>query len=229
MLRVKFDAEEVTKVLQEAGRQLPFATALALTKTAQDVQKDHQEALPYIYDNPTRFTINGLYVKPAKKTALFAYVGLKDYAMKGTAVAQYLKPTIEGGRREHKRFEKLLIARGVMRANEYTMPSTATKLNQYGNVSQGQIVKALANLQSLRDEYQNTKSGAVYFAGSPYKGAPRGIYLRKGRRLQPFMIFTAAQSYAPMYDFRGMSQLSLQRHLLKNAKASVSKVLAEAR
>lgn len=230
MFKIKSEMKTASAILQEAGRQLPFATALALTWTAQDVLKDHQAAILRNYDRPTRNTVNGLYVKPATKTNLSAYVGLKDYNVKGNPTSRYLRPTIEGAPREHKGFEKLLIAKGAMRRDEFAIPGSGEPLNSYGNISAGKIVKALANLGSLRDLYQNSTRGRVYFTGSPFKGAPRGLWVRERGRVRPFLIYSSGSpNYSQKYDFESVSQLSAKAHIENNAEKALEKVLKEAR
>ncbi len=86
-------------------------------------------------DRPTPTTLNSLFVKMATK-ARAAEVYFKDSWASGIPTDTYLQQAVSGGLRPHKRFEKSLIARGIMRSGQYTVPTTAF-MNQYGNASRG--------------------------------------------------------------------------------------------
>ncbi len=82
--------------------QVPFATALALTRTAEDAREEHRRLLPVVFDRPTRYTMNALRVTTSNKYTLKASVFFKDPPGRGR---HYLMPQVEGGSRPHKRFE----------------------------------------------------------------------------------------------------------------------------
>lgn len=58
--------------------QVPFATALALSRTASEVKAAHRQMLPTIFDRPTRFTLNALMASPATKARPVASVWFKQ-------------------------------------------------------------------------------------------------------------------------------------------------------
>ncbi len=62
--------------------QLPFATAKALTLTGQKVKAGITSAMQRSFSNPTPYTLNSVYLKPATKTNLVAEVELKNWASK---------------------------------------------------------------------------------------------------------------------------------------------------
>jgi hypothetical protein len=79
---VKFDVRDnfpqVKRLLDAQQRQMPFAVALALTRTAQDVKRAEQAEMRGVFDRPTPFTLNSLFTKPATKQSLEARVWVKD-------------------------------------------------------------------------------------------------------------------------------------------------------
>jgi hypothetical protein len=97
-----------------ATRQLPYATALALTELAKDVQAAEQKNMQAVLDRPTPFTLRSVGVRPARKTDHVATVFVKDIA------AAYLLPYQFGGLNK-------LNSRALLK------PVDAT-LNQYGNL-----------------------------------------------------------------------------------------------
>ena len=76
---VRGDTSQITRHLSSlAQRQVPFATALALTKTAKFVQQKIREEMPRVFDRPTRYTLNSTWVRAATKARLWAEVKIKD-------------------------------------------------------------------------------------------------------------------------------------------------------
>jgi hypothetical protein len=71
--------------------QIPFASALALTRTTQDVQREETATLPRVFDRPTPFTMNAIAIKAATKAILTATVYIRPIQ------AKYLALEIEGG------------------------------------------------------------------------------------------------------------------------------------
>ncbi|SER86124.1 hypothetical protein SAMN04244573_04468, partial [Azotobacter beijerinckii] len=53
--------------LRRIERQMPFATALALTRTAQLAKEAIEQDMRSVFDRPTRWTLNSLRLIPARK------------------------------------------------------------------------------------------------------------------------------------------------------------------
>lgn len=104
----------LTKVQQ---KQLPFATAQAITDTAFSARKALQVQVNRYIDRPTPFTQRGFLVRRAKKTDLEGAVFIRP------EVDKYLRWQIEGG----------VQTRPITKAKHLLVPVTA-KLNQYGNI-----------------------------------------------------------------------------------------------
>ncbi|AXK40860.1 hypothetical protein DWG20_09340 [Crenobacter cavernae] len=133
-------------------RQLPFAMARALTLTAQDVKRAEIAEMQRAFDRPTKYTLNSLYVKPATKRDLRAWVWLKYDAGKGTPADKYLAAEIQGGGRKTKRFERALQQAGVMPRGMFAVPGSAAQKDAYGNMSRGQIVQILSYLRAFGEQ-----------------------------------------------------------------------------
>ncbi|QBQ98179.1 hypothetical protein [Paraburkholderia pallida] len=132
--------------------QIPYATARALTKTAQLAQQAIRAEMEARFDRPTPYTLNSTYVKSATKTDLVARVWIKDDTSKGTPASKYIGPEVYGGERSMKRFERALQARGLLPPGMVAVPGKAATLDQYGNVSRGLIVEVLSYLQAFGEQ-----------------------------------------------------------------------------
>jgi hypothetical protein len=100
-------------------KQIPFATAKALTMTAKDAQEATKKAMIKKLDRPTPFTLRGVAIERATKQSQAARVFIKDIQ------DEYLRWQIEGGTRK-ARNKALLIPENI-------------KLNKYGNMPRKKV------------------------------------------------------------------------------------------
>lgn len=158
---VKSDIEAGVRNLNaRVLRQIPFATAKALTKTAQAVREAERGEMASVFDRPTPWTLNSLFVKPANKVTLSAEVAFKGPAAKGTPYDRALAHHIRGGTREWKRMELALKRLGVLPPTWAAVPGDAARLDAYGNMSRGQIVQILSYLQAFGEQGYKANMGA---------------------------------------------------------------------
>ncbi len=80
-IRVDFNGGAFASMLQETAEQMPFATALALTKTAQLAQADVRAQLSESFTLRNSWVSKGIRILPARKDDLAATVYTKDYFM----------------------------------------------------------------------------------------------------------------------------------------------------
>lgn len=98
MIKISIDTSAlVNKAIPELQRKVVRATAIALTKTAQQAQKGAISAMQQVFDRPTPYTLRGTRVKPAKYESLQASVEFKTDVSKGTQAEKYLGPEVFGG------------------------------------------------------------------------------------------------------------------------------------
>lgn len=133
--------DEVNKLTRKmdalAAKQIPFATALALTGVARQVQQAETLALPTALDKkPTPFTRNAFGVIAARKTNQTAIIFAKDKQ------AAYLAPSEFGGQQILGNKKALINPKNIA-------------LNQYHNIPQKKIAQLLAQ--------PNVFSGAITF------------------------------------------------------------------
>ena len=200
-------AEVIAAIRDVPARLVPYAASTALTRTAQiAAKKDLPDAMRAVFDRPTAYALNSLFVQPSTVQTLSARVMVKDTAGRGVVPEKFLFPEVAGGGRNEKGFEKALRYGGWLEAGERAMPSTSIKLNANGNVSGAQIRKILASL---------AQPSSPYFAGAIGKSQTRGIWMRgnfkrgsgkkKTRGVKPMFIFTTAlPQYTKRLDFEAI-------------------------
>ncbi|MEC5321112.1 hypothetical protein VSX61_19590 [Brenneria populi subsp. brevivirga] len=111
--------------LQRVRKQIPFATAQALTSVARQIQDAQKTAIKRTFDNPTPFTVNSVRSQGARKNNLTARVFVMNTA------AEYLEPFEFGG--QHKLNGKALLN------------PKSIKLNKYGNLPRNKLAQLKAN------------------------------------------------------------------------------------
>jgi len=144
-INLKTDIGSAISHLDDLGRrQVPFARSLAINRTAQKVREAEQREITRVFDRPTRYTLNSVYMRPGTKASPTAIVWLKDDLRGGAAPSNYLEPQIYGGKRRHKRFEGALRSRGLIPDKAFAVPGAGAVLDAYGNMSVGQIKQILS-------------------------------------------------------------------------------------
>jgi len=202
-VRIEWDSRELTTALDRlTQRQLPFAIAVALTRTGQVIKNAEISEMRRVFDRPTPFTLNSLMLRPATKQRQYAEVWFKDFAPKGTPAAKYLLPQVRGGSRSNKRFEGALRHGGVLGRDEYAIPARGAPKDSYGNVRRGLYQRILSDLGSSRDASQNSKGSGKFFVGTigrvrhqqkpeddvhlhTRSGIPEPVCILRGRRARP--------------------------------------------
>lgn len=237
-----------------SDRRMQAAIATALTRTAMQVREQVRAKMSSVFDRPTPYTLNSLFVRTATADKLQASVWVKDDSATtkgGTAATKYLLPQIDGGQRRAKRFERALQMAGALPQGWCVVPGPGAKLDSYGNVSNGQIIQILSQLRiTLTAGHTRNmplptkgnerkvinaqrKAGGRYFVIKPgTKGAKPGIYRREfiGNNITPIAMFVRAPSYAARFDFdaiaAGIANERLQPNLDSAIAESVGRLAA---
>ncbi|MEX3008993.1 hypothetical protein [Hoeflea sp. TYP-13] len=140
-------AEWTRYVDQKVRRQVPFATAKALTDTARrDCKPAAERLIRKRLDKPTPFTQRGVATRSASKRRLVATVFIKDIQ------AGYLRVQEKGGTTKPKGRAFLIPVR--------------QRRNKYGNMPRGAVKAALAK--------PNTFSGKVRGVGGIWQRMKSG-------------------------------------------------------
>lgn len=122
------DFKELSAQLKSIKKQVPFATAQALTSVARQIAAAEKTAFQRKLENPTPFTVNSVGSVGARRDNLTAKVYVRDIA------AGYLEPFEFGG--VHK-----LNGQALLNPKDI-------KLNKYGNLSRNKLsqLKAKSNV-----------------------------------------------------------------------------------
>ena len=188
-ISVQHNIDTVMANLTGQQRQVAYATAVALTRTAVAIKEALPAELERVFDRPTPFTKRGIYLRAARRDSLTAEVGFM------TRQASYLRLQVTGGTRQPT-------ARGIR------LPGNI-ELNAFGNIPRGLTdkLKAAAKDGTLgnavmrrlgvaaKDRRKGAAPISLFYgkpAGSRWDKAPVGIYRRvpgKPGKLIPVILF----------------------------------------
>jgi len=228
-IHIRVDTSDVMRALRRLAKEdAPIVTAYALTKTAQDIKAEEITVMKRVFDRPSRFTLNALYMSPAKKNNLVASVYFKE-GFGSIPAWRYLGPQVEGGGRQHKAHEKRLIRAGHMKPDEYAVPGRGARLDQYGNLSGSTIERILSQVQAAeqmagyqanatnsRRSKAKRKSGRYFVLRGNV--AP-GIYLReKLNTIVPVIMFVKAPRYKKRFPFYETAQSVFRQKFVGHAR-----------
>lgn len=237
----------VAERVRELGNRLPYVTATALTRSAKDGQQALKAEMPRVFDRPTRFAINGTFLKAATATTQEARVWVKDSPWNGTPADRFLLPQIYGGTRRQKVMEQMLQRAGLMPSGWFAVPAAGAQLDSYGNVRRGQITQMLSQLQVQRMAgYESRRSnsaaskrtvarqGVTYFAlPAATSGLKPGIYLKRkfghGTAIRPVFLFVQRAQYRPRLRFHEVVGDAAKRAFPRHFKAQADRVIAVAK
>lgn len=202
---IRSNVKDVSRWLDDAQKkQLPFATALAMTKTAKEVKVEEITTMKRVFNSPTPYALNALAVKPATKRDLIASVEFKEFSAKGTPAKRFLNPQVHGGGRSLKSSERQLAP--YMAGKRFTAPAQGYPRDRYGNIPGSTINRILSHLNANRDATQNvtgSKRSKAKRANSQFFGIPgKGVFERRSKnRIRPVLIFTKAPRYTKRFPF----------------------------
>ena len=250
--------ELMSKMTDLEKKQMPFAMAKALTKTAQQIQAEEVKVMSSSLARPTAYTLKSLYVKPATKKYLTSMVYFKDKssAGKGNPAANWMHPQVQGGKRNLKRFESALRRIDVLPMGMYVAPGEACLLDSHGNIPGSFIVQILSYFRAFGEQgYRanitdkrkaSLKRGSKRNLGYEYfvskgKGEwygrqqhlPAGIYKRvrfaAGSAIKPVMMFVKEPSYKKRFPFIETAQKIIDRNMRNNSNEAMSDAIKTAK
>lgn len=238
-LRLDINSVPLAREISDLQRkQIPFSLMLAQTRLATNrIKPGIAQVMAKRLDRPTPTTIRSLFAQAATKRR-GAKVWFKDSWTTGIPADTYLQQAVQGGARSHKRFEKSLIAQGLMKAGQYAVPNPVL-LNQYGNVARGVMTRILSGLGAAENRrgYQANATGSKrsqrkgnaerYFVGTVE--GQSGVWERKasafGEGVKPAFIYTdSAPQYRAIFPFFKIGENIVKAH----APSELANALREA-
>lgn len=247
-INVKSDIDKVMrKLADEARKQVPFATALAITRTAKAVEQDLRGELGSKFDRPTPYVAKGTFSTSAKKTDLTAWVGMRDQARRGASPAQYVKESFGGGARGLKPYEKVLKSMGVLPEGMRTIPGAGIKLDRNGNPPRRVLAEIIGAIRSRKNIYKGRGSGRGlhaeigYVVVTPGRKTPRTAHLDPGiwrrtnhlgkdeRYIVPVLLFVEEATYRQVIDLAKVSGKTIKRVFRAEFNRALERAMRTAR
>lgn len=232
-INVTHNLDAVRRAFGAQVKQVNYAMAVALTRTAQDVQRAVPAALEKALDNPTEFTKRGTYIRAARRDRLESEVGFRPVQ------ARYMALQIEGGTVQPT-------AAGIK------LPGNI-QLNAFGNIPRGTIARlkaaakdgtlgpAIAKRLNVQGNRRKGAAPIQLFYGQPtgrgWENAPVGIWRRippatpggKGK-LVPVVLFDKKPArYRARFDFKALAQATVDARFAAHFQAEFRKAIATAR
>lgn len=204
---------DLANQLRTIRKQIPFATAQALTSTARKIENAQKVALQRNLESPTPFTVNSIKSRGARKSDLRAKVFVMNIG------AEYLTPFEEGG--VHK-----------LNGSALLNPKNI-KLNKYGNLPRNKLssLKAkdntfIGDVGGVNGVWQRKKVKKGKKGRKRIQRSPNGT--RKDRKKQPapklLIRFGDALPVQPVLGYHDRAQRMAQALLPRE----ISRALEEA-
>lgn len=230
-VKMDFNAQDIQRQLTRIEqREVPFAMALAATRTAKAAQTALKAEINRVFDNPTPWIQNSTYVLAAKKSDPTAVVYAREWG--GTPAPTTLTPQIEGGERKFKRSEGALSAGGFLPNGWQIAPGPGAKRDKYGNISRGQLQQVLSGLRVQRDSHQNRRQGkpTEFFVVRPGSRNPLqpGVWQRVGRRPSLILTFIPKPNYSQRLDWHGVALRAGESAFPDEVAKAIDDILAKA-
>lgn len=236
MINIQIDTKDVTRWLNDVQKkQVPFATAVALTRTAGLVEKQLQRDLSTKLDSPSPYTLRSTFKTSANKARLYAEIGIKDKKpARGTAPATLLKEHFTGGDRGNKPMEKAIAALGAMPQGWRVVPGAGMPLDSYGNPKRNAVRELIESLRSKTQIYKGRGArmavvGYFVVRVGAESNLPPGIYARTGKALRPMFLFVRSAGYRKRFDLPGMATRVADTEFPKQFGTALTAALATAR
>jgi hypothetical protein len=228
----------------EAAKQLQFATALALTRTAQAAQRHITAGLPRIFRDPVERTRHAVRIVMTDRhtpiSQMKAVVYIADRSARGATPQQYLAAEILGGPRRDKASERVLRSAGILPEGEQTVVASGAPKNARG-VLNGAAMRAILNAASgkatpdakkraAKLKLAHVQTGTAYFVATRKGGGKQGIFrvVSKGA-VAPVLWFVRDARYAMRLPFDALAEAESARAFFGEMGKAVRVALATAR
>ncbi|SDH49284.1 hypothetical protein [Pseudomonas panipatensis] len=236
------DLDDAVATLAGLGGDLPNRVlADAMNHTANQANQALLSEIDAVFDQPTPFTQNAIRILNATPSRLEASLWVKDEKSnnsKGQAPEDWVAPQVFGGPRVDKASERNLRAKGILPAGLFIVPAEGARLDQYGNMSRGQMIQILSGLGALESR-AGFKGNATQSARSLAKGhqqayfvmrrgkVPIGIGERRDKTLVMVLAFVRQPQYRERFKF-----FDVVRRIAEDdarLEANIEQALAKAR
>jgi len=209
---------ELPGQLQKLQKQIPFATAQALTSVAREIQAAQKTALSRKLENPTSFTVNAVGSAGARRDNLVAKVFVRDIA------AGYLEPFESGG--HHKlNSQALLNPKNI-------------KLNKHGNLTRNKMAQLKAKpdvfvgeVKGVNGVWQRKKATKGKKGKKRRKRSANGTRQERIKQRPPKLLirFGDALPVHPVLGYRERAQAMAANLMQTELNRAIAAAMASAR
>ncbi|MEY4592389.1 MAG: hypothetical protein RIR18_1284 [Pseudomonadota bacterium] len=207
MVSISVDLSRAMEKLKKIEKQANFAASKAINETAKAVKAAMVDEMRNKFKKPSRWVLNGLYIKPSTKQMLVATIGAKNGG-DGTTANDILTPHVFGGDRVLGKAERLLRNAGILPSGKYAARATGS------NSCKFQYTQLLSDMQALRTtrNMNRTASKQQQYFVLKRNGVPVGIAKRKawGRgshnSFAMALVFISRPSYGQRLSFAEVAQ-----------------------
>jgi hypothetical protein len=230
---------KIERALKEAAKIGKTAAVRALNDAAFRTRKAIQQRMDQIFNYPTPWIKNNLLYKKAdiKDASPKASLAFRDEStskrMGYNNPAETILPQVRGGASKPTNLEDTLVSKGIMPKGMHIVPGRGLKLNKYGNIRPGDIVRILSALKLFNDQRQNlserSKAKQQKFAQSLFViNAPRprlnmGIWERRKGGIRLLIKFINAPDYKVKFNFEKECSDIFDKELIKQINYQLSK------
>lgn len=234
--------------LQE--KKIDVDKVAALNDAAYLASKEAAREMARVFDKPTPWVLGGVRYVKARRDKQESSVDFDKWGNKtNVTVEKVLAANIYAGTRKHKRHEIALNRAGILPDGMGIVPGDAAKLDQYGNMTGGQIVQIVAWFKAFGEQgykanindkgrarigrdKKSGQRGFAYFALQQKRGKLLpGVYQRFqtafGSAIKPVMIFVRMPSYRKRFDFYGVADRAARKEFARAFPMYLDKLLAE--
>lgn len=235
------DLDDALASLYQLSGDLPArAHADALNHVGNIARQELQREMSSVFDRPTSFTLNAVRIFNATPNRLECELWVKDEKdnnSKGLAPEDWVAPQVFGGPRVDKKSESLLRAKGILPAGLFVVPAAGARLDQYGNLSRGQVIQILSGLGAAQGA-AGYKANASESKRSLRKGhataffvmrrgkTPIGIAERRGKSLVMVLAFVKQPQYRERFRFHDVVRRTAENDALM--ESALDKAIARA-
>lgn len=152
---IRFDIQNKVGLfenMKKIEKQSRFAAMQVLNETAFEMRKALQNNMRSVFDNPTPYITNSVFVNRASKGNLNASVYLRYPGGKGIDPEKVLNAEVFGGQRRAKRAEVAFQRVGLLPTGWGMVPAQKAPRDAYGNVPGSFIVQLISYFQAFGEQ-----------------------------------------------------------------------------
>lgn len=240
MLSVRDNIKQVQRELSAIARdQIPFASAVAITRTAKILDRELAQEVKAELDSPTPYIAKSTFSTSAKKQDLNATVGIRDQASRGASPAQYVQEHFSGDNRGMKPYEVALQSIGALPRGMRAVPGNGIKLDRFGNPNRRDVQEVIGAVRRGISVFKGKGKRTMltgYFVRLPSDRRPQarhlepGIWRRIGRdAVIPVFLFIDEAGYRKRFDLPKLARTVIDRDFNRELAKAIDQAVRTAR